>query len=295
MDFRRTKQYRTPAIHRVGDRPLTKALIVGAVMVATLFVLIAPLAIIFIEAFKAGFAVYLQNLADPATRHAIWLTVLSAIVVVPINIGFGIAAAWAVTKFSFRGKSLLITLIEIPFSVSPIIAGVALLFVYGAQGLFGPTLDSLGIKIMFAVPAIFLASLFVTAPFVARELIPLMQVQGSDDEEAALSLGASGFRMFLSVTLPNVKWALLYGAILCNARVMGEFGAVSVVSGNIRGVTNTLPLHIELLYHDYNAVGAFAAATVLASLAVVTIIVRAIVERFDEGRSEVRKRTRPGH
>ncbi len=295
MDFRRTKQYRTPAIHRVGDRPLTKALIVGGVVIATLFVLIAPLVIIFIEAFKAGFGVYLQNLADPATRHAIWLTVLSAIVVVPINIGFGIAAAWAVTKFSFRGKSLLITLIEIPFSVSPIIAGVALLFVYGAQGLFGPMLDSLGIKIMFAVPAIFLASLFVTAPFVARELIPLMQVQGSDDEEAALSLGASGFRMFLSVTLPNVKWALLYGAILCNARVMGEFGAVSVVSGNIRGVTNTLPLHIELLYHDYNAVGAFAAATVLASLAVVTIIVRAIVERFDEGRSEVRKRTRPGH
>jgi len=294
MDFKRIKPYRTPAIHRVGDRPATRALLIGGVLLTTFFVLIAPLSVIFIEAFSAGMAVYAQNLKDGATQHALWLTVLTAIVVVPINIAFGIAAAWAVTKFNFRGKNLLITLIEIPFSVSPIIAGVALLFVYGAQGLFGPALDAADVKIMFALPAIFLASLFVTAPFVARELIPLMQVQGSDDEEAALSLGASGFRMFISVTLPNVKWALVYGAILCNARVMGEFGAVSVVSGNIRGVTNTLPLHIELLYHDYNAVGAFAAATLLASLAVVTIIVRAVVERFDEGRAEVKKRMRPG-
>ncbi len=295
MDFQRTKPYRTPAIHRVGDRPLTKRLLIGGVLAATLLVIIAPLMVIFIEAFSKGLSVYVHNLSEPDTLHAIWLTVLAAIVVVPINIGFGIAAAWAVTKFKFPGKSLLITLIEIPFSVSPIIAGVAYLFVYGAQGLFGPFLDQFGIKIMFALPAIFLASMFVTAPFVARELIPLMQVQGSDDEEAAVSLGASGFRMFLSVTLPNVKWALLYGAILCNARVMGEFGAVSVVSGNIRGVTNTLPLQIELLYTDYNAVGAFAAATVLASLAVVTIVVRAIVERYDEGRAEVKKRMRPGH
>lgn len=294
MEFKRVPPHRTHAVNRVGDRPITKALIIGGVLFATLFILVAPLAIIFTQAFSAGLAVYARNLNDPATLHAIWLTVLTAIVVVPINIGFGIAAAWAVTKFEFWGKSLLITLIEIPFSVSPIIAGVAYLFVYGAQGLFGPLLDQLGIKIMFALPAIFLASMFVTAPFVARELIPLMQVQGSDDEEAALSLGAPGWRMFLFITLPNVKWALLYGAILCNARVMGEFGAVSVVSGNIRNVTNTLPLHIELLYHDYNAVGAFAAATVLASLAVLTIFARAVVERYDEGRAEVKKRMRPG-
>ncbi|BCJ92145.1 ABC transporter permease [Terrihabitans soli] len=294
MEFKRIPPHRTHAQNRVGDKPLTKGLIIGGVVIGTLFILVAPLAIIFIQAFSAGAAVYAQNLKDPATLHAIWLTVLTAIVVVPINIGFGIAAAWAVTRFEFFGKNLLITLIEIPFSVSPIIAGVAYLFVYGAQGLFGPTLEELGIKIMFAVPAIFLASMFVTAPFVARELIPLMQVQGSDDEEAALSLGAPGWRMFLFITLPNVKWALLYGAILCNARVMGEFGAVSVVSGNIRNVTNTLPLHIELLYHDYNAVGAFAAATVLASLAVVTILARAWVERYDEGRAEVKKRMRPG-
>jgi sulfate/thiosulfate transport system permease protein len=295
MDFKRVTPYRTPATHRVGDQALTRALLIGGVMVMTLFVLIAPLAIIFTQAFSSGLAVYAQNLAAPDTLHAIGLTALAALVVVPINIAFGIAAAWAVTKFDFPGKNLLITLIEIPFSVSPIIAGVAYLFVYGAQGLFGPLLDELGIKVMFALPAIFLASMFVTAPFVARELIPLMQVQGSDDEEAALSLGASGWRMFLSVTLPNVKWALIYGAILCNARVMGEFGAVSVVSGNIRGVTNTLPLQIELLYNDYNAVGAFAAATVLASLAVVTILIRAVVERFDEGRQEVKRRMRPGH
>jgi sulfate transport system permease protein len=292
MDFKRPPSH---SINRVGERPAVKAAIIGAVLFATLFVLIAPLAVIFTQAFAAGAAVYAHNLKDPATMHAIWLTVLTALVVVPINIGFGMAAAWAVTKFDFRGKNLLITLIEIPFSVSPIIAGVAYLFVYGAQGMLGPLLDQSGIKIMFALPAIFLVSLFVTAPFVARELIPLMQVQGSDDEEAALSLGASGWRTFLFITIPNVKWALLYGAILCNARVMGEFGAVSVVSGNIRNVTNTLPLHIELLYNDYNAVGAFAAATVLASLAVVTIIIRAVVERYDEGRTEVKKRMRPGH
>lgn len=293
IPFQRTQPFRTHATERVGDRPLTKALIIGGVLVVTLLVLVAPLIIIFTEAFSAGVAAYKQNLLAPDTLHAVWLTVLTALVVVPINIGFGIAAAWAVTRFKFRGKNLLVTLIEIPFSVSPIIAGVSYLFVYGAQGLFGPMLDQLGIKIMFALPAIFLASMFVTAPFVARELIPLMQVQGSDDEEAAMSLGASGWKMFFAVTLPNVKWALLYGAILCNARVMGEFGAVSVVSGNIRGVTNTLSLQVELLYNDYNAVGAFAAATVLASLAVLTIVARTAVEFFDTGRAEVKKRARP--
>lgn len=294
MLFQRSEAYRTHANHRVGDRPLTRRVVLSAVVITTLFVLVAPLVIIFARAFSTGWAVYAENLTEPDTLNAIWLTVVTAIVVVPINIAFGIAAAWAVTKFRFHGRSFLITLIEIPFSVSPIIAGVSYLFVYGAQGLFGPILSDLGIKVMFAVPGIFLVSMFVTAPFVARELIPLMQVQGSDDEEAALSLGASGWRMFRSITLPNVRWALLYGAILCNARVVGEFGAVSVVSGSIRGVTNTLPLQIELLYHDYNTVGAFAAATVLASLAVVTIIARAVVERYDEGRQEVKRRAEPG-
>ncbi|MGQ4274607.1 sulfate ABC transporter permease subunit CysW [Terrihabitans sp. B22-R8] len=295
MLFGRPTPYRTHATHRVGDAPFTRRLVIGLVLAMTLFVLVAPLVIIFAQAFSLGLDVYLANLADPDTLSAIGLTVLTAIVVVPVNIAFGIAAAWAVTKFRFPGRNLLITLIEIPFSVSPIIAGVSYLFVYGAQGLFGPFLADHGIKIMFAVPGIFLVSMFVTAPFVARELIPLMQVQGSDDEEAALSLGASGPRMFLSITLPNVRWALLYGAILCNARVVGEFGAVSVVSGSIRGVTNTLPLQIELLYHDYNTAGAFAAATVLAGLAVLTLVARVVVERYDDARQETKIRQRAAH
>jgi sulfate transport system permease protein len=290
MLFQRSTPHRTHAVVRVGDAPLTRGLIIGFVAIATLLVLIAPLVIIFVQALSPGIDTYLANLSNPDTKSAIWLTVLTALVVVPINIAFGIAAAWAVTKFRFPGRSLIITLIEIPFSVSPIIAGVSYLFVYGAQGLFGPLVEASGLKIMFALPGIFLVSMFVTAPFVARELIPLMQVQGSDDEEAAISLGASGLRTFLSITLPNVRWALLYGAILCNARVMGEFGAVSVVSGSIRGVTNTLPLQIELLYHDYNSAGAFAAATVLASLAVVTIIARTVVERYDEARQETQRK-----
>jgi sulfate transport system permease protein len=197
---------------------------------------------------------------------------------------FGVAAAWAITKFDFRGKRLLIILIELPFSISPIVAGVAYLFVYGLQGLFGPLLQSADIKILFALPGIVLASMFVTAPFVARELIPLMQAQGRDLEEAATSLGASGWRTFFAVTLPNIRWAMLYGIVLCNARVMGEFGAVSVVSGNIRGQTNTLPLHIELLYHDYQTVGAFAAASILTVLALVTIVAKVLLERQGAGR-----------
>jgi sulfate transport system permease protein len=210
---------------------------------------------------------------------------------VPVNTVFGIAAAWAITKFDFWGRRFLLVVIEIPFSVSPIVAGVAYLFVYGLQGLFGPLLEAYDIKILFAVPGIIIASMFVTAPFVARELIPLMQAQGRDLEEAATSLGASGFRTFFAVTLPNVKWALLYGVILCNARVMGEFGAVSVVSGNIRGQTNTLPLHIELLYHDYQAAGAFASASILALIAVFTIIAKVALERQGAGR--VRKTANP--
>jgi sulfate transport system permease protein len=276
-----TKTRRPP---RVGDAPLFKYTLIGLVLVLVAFFIVAPLAVIGIEAFSKGVPFFLETIADSDTRHAIGLTVLTALIAVPLNTIFGVAAAWAITKHDFRGKRILTILIEIPFSVSPVVAGVAYLFVYGLQGIFGPALDSAGLKILFALPGIVLASMFVTAPFVARELIPLMQAQGRDLEEAATSLGASGFRTFVSVTLPNIKWALLYGIVLCNARVMGEFGAVSIVSGNIRGQTNTLPLHIELLYQDYNAVGAFAAASILATLALVTLVVKVFLERQGAGR-----------
>ena len=266
---------------RVGDGLVAKTVILSLVLATTATVIVGPLAIIFWEALKVGFGTYLSNLAAPDTAHAVWLTVATALVAVPINTAFGIAAAYAIAKFEFRGKNLLIAFVELPFSISPIVAGVAYLFVYGAQGWFGPILQANGIKIMFAYPAIVLASLFVTAPFVAREILPLMQTQGSSEEEAALSLGASGWRTLFSVTLPNIRWALLYGVLLTNARVMGEFGAVSVVSGSIRGVTNTTPLQIELLYQDYNAAGAFAAATVLAGIALLTIVGKIWVERMD--------------
>jgi sulfate transport system permease protein len=269
---------------RVGDAPLFKAILLTVILILVALVIVAPLLVIGIEAFSKGLPFFAETIADPDTRHAIMLTVLTALIAVPINTVFGVAAAWAITKHDFFGKRLLTILIEIPFSVSPIVAGVSYLFVYGLQGLFGPALDSAEIKIMFALPGIVLASMFVTAPFVARELIPLMQAQGRDLEEAATSLGASGLRTFFSVTLPNIKWALLYGVVLCNSRVMGEFGAVSVVSGNIRGQTNTLPLHIELLYHDYNAIGAFAAATILATLAIVTLFAKVLLERQGAGR-----------
>ncbi|CAH0338404.1 sulfate ABC transporter permease subunit CysW [Rhizobium sp. CECT 9324] len=269
---------------RVGDAPLFKAILLTVILILVALVIVAPLLVIGIEAFSKGLPFFAKTIADPDTRHAIMLTVLTALIAVPINTVFGVAAAWAITKHDFFGKRLLTILIEIPFSVSPIVAGVSYLFVYGLQGLFGPALDSAEIKIMFALPGIVLASMFVTAPFVARELIPLMQAQGRDLEEAATSLGASGLRTFFSVTLPNIKWALLYGVVLCNSRVMGEFGAVSVVSGNIRGQTNTLPLHIELLYHDYNAIGAFAAATILATLAIVTLFAKVLLERQGAGR-----------
>jgi sulfate transport system permease protein len=270
---------------RVGDGPIFRRALIGIVLTIVAFLILAPLLIIGVEAFSKGWQVYRDTILNPDTRHAIMLTVLAALIAVPVNTAFGIAAAWAITKFDFRGKGFLLVVIEIPFSVSPIVAGVAYLFVYGLQGLFGPALDAYGIKILFAIPGIVLASMFVTAPFVARELIPLMQAQGRDLEEAAASLGASGWRTFFSVTLPNIKWALLYGVVLCNARVMGEFGAVSVVSGNIRGQTNTLPLHIELLYHDYQAAGAFASASILALLAVFTIIAKVALERQGAGRS----------
>jgi sulfate transport system permease protein len=264
----------------VGAGPVTRRTLLAVVLFVTAFFLLAPLVLIFASALSQGVGVFLKNLTDPAIGHAIWLTLLTALVVVPVNILFGLAAAWTVTKFQFRGRTLLIALIELPYSISPIVAGVAYLFVYGTQGLFGPWLEAWDIKIMFALPAIFLASMFVTAPFVARELIPLMQVQGTDEEEAAVTLGASGFATFIRVTLPNVKWAVVYGAILCNARVMGEFGAVSVVSGNIRGVTTTLPLQIELMFHDYNIIGAFTASLVLAGVALLTIVLKLVLERL---------------
>jgi sulfate transport system permease protein len=269
---------------RVGDSPAVRRTLIGFVLVLGAVLVLAPLIVIFTQAFRLGVPAFVANIVHPDTRHAILLTVLTALVAVPVNTVFGVAAAWAITKFDFRGKRALTVLIEIPFSISPIVAGVAYLFVYGLQGLFGPALQSAEIKVLFALPGIVLASMFVTAPFVARELIPLMQAQGRDLEEAATSLGASGWRTFVFVTLPNIRWALLYGVVLCNARVMGEFGAVSVVSGNIRGQTNTLPLHIELLYHDYNTAGAFAAASILTLLALVTIVAKLALERRGAGR-----------
>ncbi|WP_441243134.1 sulfate ABC transporter permease subunit CysW [Tardiphaga sp. 768_D3_N2_1] len=278
----------------VGAGPVTRRVVLGIVAILTLLFLIAPLALIFSSALSQGIGTFFNSLTEPGTQHAIFLTVVTAMIAVPINIVFGLAAAWTVTKFTFPGRTLLISLIELPYSISPIVAGVAYIFVYGSQGLFGPLIEAMGIKVMFALPAIVLASMFVTAPFVARELIPLMQVQGTDEEEAAVTLGASGFATFLRVTLPNVRWAVLYGAILCNARVMGEFGAVSVVSGNIRGQTTTLPLQIELLYQDYNVAGAFAAATVLTAVALLTIVIKVVLERISPEHAQAPARP-PGH
>jgi sulfate transport system permease protein len=242
------------------------------------FFLGLPLVAVFAEAFAQGLPVYLEALKEPETRSAIWLTVVIALAVLPFNIVFGVAAAWAVAKFDFRGKSLLLTLIDLPFAVSPVVAGLIFVLLFGSQGYFGEWLSVHDVKIIFAVPGMIIATLFITFPFIARELIPLMQSQGKDEEEAAVSLGATGWQMFWRVTLPNIKWGLLYGVILSNARAMGEFGAVSVVSGHIRGETNTLPLHVEILYNEYNAIGAFAAASVLALLALVTLVAKTVVE-----------------
>ena len=242
------------------------------------FFLGLPLVAVFVEALAQGVPVYLEALKEPETRSAIGLTIGIALAVLPFNIVFGVAAAWAIAKFEFKGKSLLITLIDLPFAVSPVVAGMIFILLFGAQGTFGPWLSAHEIKIVFAVPGMIIATLFITFPFIARELIPLMQSQGKDEEEAAVSLGASGWQMFWRVTLPNIKWGLLYGVILSNARAMGEFGAVSVVSGHIRGETNTLPLHVEILYNEYNAIGAFAAASILALLALVTLVAKTIVE-----------------
>lgn len=240
--------------------------------------LFLPLAAVFYEALRRGVGAYLESFRDPAALHAIKLTLLVAAIAVPLNLVFGLAASWAIARFEFIGKSVLTTLIDLPFAVSPVIAGLIYILMYGAHGWFGPWLAEHDIQIIFAVPGIVLATIFVTFPFVARELIPLMQEQGADEEQAALTLGASGWQAFFHVTLPNVKWALLYGVILCNARAMGEFGAVSVVSGHIRGKTNTVPLHVEILYNEYNFVAAFSVASLLALLALVTLLLKSIVE-----------------
>jgi sulfate transport system permease protein len=238
-----------------------------------------PLIVVFVEAFTKGIGSYIQALLDPYALAAMRLTLLTAAIVVPLNLVFGIAAAWAIGKFEFRGKNALITVIDLPFAVSPVISGLIYVLMFGAQGWFGPWLIAHGVRIIFAVPGIVLATTFVTLPFVARELIPLMQTQGNDEEATALSLGASGWQTFRLVTLPNIRWGLLYGVLLCNARTMGEFGAVSVVSGHIRGLTNTLPLHIEILHSEYNYVGAFACASILALLALVTLVAKTLLER----------------
>ena len=238
-----------------------------------------PLVAVFVEALRKGLPYFIASITEQDALAAIRLTLLTAFVAVPLNLAFGVAAAWAIAKFDFRGKSLLITLIDLPFSVSPVVVGLMFVLVFGLNGWLGPWLDAHGLKVIFAVPGIILATIFVTFPFVARELIPLMQAQGREEEEAAVVLGASGWQIFFRITLPNVRWGLLYGVILCNARAMGEFGAVSVVSGHIRGLTNTLPLHVEILYNDYNSTAAFACASLLALLALVTLAIKTVVER----------------
>jgi sulfate transport system permease protein len=250
-----------------------------AVTIGFIFLFLClSVAIVLSEAFAKGWQAYWSALTQPETRSAIQLTLLTALATVPLNTFFGIAAAWAITRFEFPGKSLLTTLIDLPFSVSPVISGLIFVLLFGAQGWFGEWLSAHNIKIIFAVPGIILATLFITFPFVARELIPLMQEMGSEEEEAALSLGASGWKTFFLITLPNIKWGLLYGVLLCNARAMGEFGAVSVVSGHIRGLTNTLPLHVEVSYNEYDFVGSFASASILAGLALVTLILKSVLE-----------------
>ncbi len=262
----------------VNERPLAKyTLIAIALAFLTLFLLL-PLILVFAKAFEDGIGAFADALVEPDTLSAIRLTLLVAAISVPLNLVFGVAAAWAIAKFEFKGKAFLITLIDLPFSVSPVISGLVYVLLFGAGSVLGPWLKSYGIEILFAVPGIVLATVFVTFPFVARELIPLMQEQGTGDEEAALSLGASGWQTFWYVTLPNIRWGLLYGVLLCNARAMGEFGAVSVVSGHIRGLTNTMPLHVEILYNEYNAVGAFAVASLLAGLALVTLVLKTALE-----------------
>jgi sulfate/thiosulfate transport system permease protein len=261
-----------------GDRAGIRAALIGTALGFLGLFLLLPLLAVFVEALRQGLGTYLASMTEPDALAAIRLTLMVAGIAVPFNLVFGLAAAWAVAKFEFHGKSLLITLIDLPFSVSPVIAGLIYVLLFGAQGLLGPWLADHGVQIIFAVPGIVLATVFVTFPFVARELIPLMQEQGTEEEEAARMLGAGGLQIFLRVTLPNVKWGLLYGVLLCNARAMGEFGAVSVVSGHIRGLTNTMPLHVEILYNEYNFVAAFAVASLLTLLAILTLVLKVALE-----------------
>ncbi len=270
----KTRTFRPPT----KDSPLVRGtLTLIAIAYVGLF-LLTPLIAVFVEALRNGIDAFIAAITEKDAQAAIWLTLTVAAIAVPLNTAFGLAAAWAVAKFDFRGKSILITLIDLPFSVSPVISGLVYVLLFGAQGYLGPWLDALGIKVIFTVTGLVLATVFVTFPFVARELIPLMQEQGVAEEEAALSLGASGWQMFWRVTLPNVRWGLLYGVLLCNARAMGEFGAVSVVSGHIRGLTNTMPLHVEILYNEYSFAAAFAVASLLAMLALVTLLLKSLLE-----------------
>ncbi|MDO5603565.1 MAG: sulfate ABC transporter permease subunit CysW [Paracoccus sp. (in: a-proteobacteria)] len=267
----------TGALAPRSSRLVPRLLIAGAVVLSAGFVIV-PMAYIFYRALAAGWGVFAANILDPATLHAISLTVLVALIAVPVNIAFGIAAAWLIARFRFPGRKALLTLIEIPFSISPIIAGICYLLLYGRQGLLGPFLREHDVQILFALPGIVMVTMFVTSPFVMREVLPLMQAQGSEQEQAAVTLGAPGWQIFRRVTLPNIRWALLYGAVLCTARAVGEFGGVSVVSGNIRGQTNTLPLQVELLFNDLNIAGAFAAATTLTLIALIVLVIKAAME-----------------
>jgi sulfate transport system permease protein len=253
-------------------------LLLGVTFLFLGFFQFVPLILVFFKAFEDGVATYLAAISDPIALSAVRLTLLTAAIAVPLNLLFGLSAAWAIAKFRFRGKNFLITLIDLPFAVSPVISGMVFVLLFGAQGFLGPFMAARDIKIIFAVPGIVLATIFVTAPLIARELIPLLQAQGSDEEEAALTLGASGWQMFFRVSLPKIKWGLLYGVVLCNARAMGEFGAVSVVSGHIRGLTNTMPLHVEILYNEYQFAAAFAVSSLLALLALVTLGLKAALE-----------------
>lgn len=276
----RLQSHTTTYPNKGMSEPLfVRNILIGVALVFLSLFLFIPLVAVFYEGLHQGIGVYWQSISDPMAFAAVKLTLLVTAIVVPLNIIFGLAASWAIARFNFRGKSFLITLIDLPFSVSPVISGMIYVMMFGAHGWFGPWFIDHNLKIIFAVPGIVLATWFVTFPFVARELIPLMQAQGADEELAAWVLGANGWQIFRKVTLPNIKWGLLYGVILCNARAMGEFGAVSVVSGHIRGLTNTIPLHVEILYNEYNFVGAFAVASLLALLSVVTLVVKAFVER----------------
>jgi len=269
---------RLPVPPPIGETPAARRLLTAIAVGFLALVLALPLAGVFTEALRRGLGVWLSTFADPDALAAIRLTLLVAAISVPANLVFGLAAAWAIARFSFPGRSLLVTLIDLPFSVSPVVSGLVFVLLFGANGLLGPFLEAHGIRVIFAAPGLVLATIFVTFPFVARELIPIMQAQGSADEEAALTLGASGWTIFRRVTLPNVQWGLLYGVLLCNARAMGEFGAVSVVSGHIRGLTDTMPLHVEILYDEYDFVGAFAMASLLALSALVTLGLKTFLE-----------------